>query len=156
MANDINVVTIVARLVHDAELKETKNGTSLSTFSVAVNKAYSEKKEVSYFDVKLWGKTAEATINMLKKGVQVVMSGELQQERWEQNGQSRSKVVINCRVIQVIYKESNASPNGVNNSHSQSSAQSYTTIPPKREQTREQAVSDGFSGPESFDDDIPF
>ena len=75
MANDINVVVLVGRLVRDCEVKVTAGGTSVCRFSVAVNR---RKKtgdnwadEVNYFDVALWGRSADSLKTYLTKGRQV-------------------------------------------------------------------------------------
>ena len=36
------------------------------------------------------------------KGKQIVVSGELKQQRWESEGNKRSKVIINVRSIQLV------------------------------------------------------
>ena len=63
MAVDINVVVLVGRLTRDCELKSTPQGTSVCRFSIAVNRRKRTgdrwEDEVSYFDVVLWGKSAE-------------------------------------------------------------------------------------------------
>ncbi len=95
---DINHVVLVGRLTRDAELKYTNTGSPVSHLSIAVNR---RKKtgdqwtdEVSFFDVVLWGKTAESLKQYLTKGKQVGIEGELRQNRWQQDGQNRSKVEV--------------------------------------------------------------
>ena len=48
------------------------------------------------------GKTAEALVQYLTKGRQIVVQGELRQERWEKDGQKQSKVRINANAIQLV------------------------------------------------------
>lgn len=106
MANDINVVVLVGRLVRDCEVKVTAGGTSVCRFSVAVNR---RKKtgdnwadEVNYFDVALWGRSADSLKTYLTKGRQVSIEGELRQNRWEQDGQQRSRVEIFANNVQLL------------------------------------------------------
>jgi single-strand DNA-binding protein len=95
---DLNYFSVSGRLVRDAELKYLSTGTGLATFAIATN--YSTKKngewsqEANFFDVKLFGKIAESLSKYLLKGQQVTIGGELRQERWETDGQARSKIVI--------------------------------------------------------------
>lgn len=109
---DINNVVIVGRLTRDAELKYTSAGTAVSKISIAVNRSIKKngqwQKEASFFDVTLWGKTAESLQKFLTKGTQVGVQGELVQQRWEKDGQSRSKVEINCRTIQLLGSPKNS------------------------------------------------
>ena len=59
-------------------------------------------EEAHYFDIVLWGKQGEALNQYLIKGKQVAIEGELRQNRWEQDGQSRSKVEIVANNIQLL------------------------------------------------------
>lgn len=106
MANDINVVVLVGRLTRDCELKATAGGTSVCRFSVAVNRRKKTGEnwadEVNYFDVVLWGKSADSLRSYLTKGRQVSIEGELRQNRWEQDGQARSKVEIYANNVQLL------------------------------------------------------
>lgn len=136
---DINSVVLVGRLTRDMELKFLNNGTAVGRFSLAVNRFAGKGKgeEASFFDVVLWGKQAESLNPYLKKGTRVIVSGELRQNRWEQDGNSRSKVEINATSVQMI--------GGKQETSSPSSPRSPGGNPPEYQ-----------AGPESFEDDIPF
>jgi single stranded DNA-binding protein len=56
----------------------------------------------NYFDFTLWGKQAEGLSRFLVKGKQIGINGELQQKRWEQDGQKRSKVEIRAITVQLL------------------------------------------------------
>ena len=103
---DINNVVIVGRLTRDAELKYTTGGTAVSKLGIAVNKRKKQgdewKEEASFFDVTLWGKMAEGLYTYLVKGKQVAVEGELEQERWEKDGQNHSKVTITASNVQLL------------------------------------------------------
>jgi len=98
MAADLNHVTLIGRLTRDAELKYTSAGFAISNFSIAVNRRRKNgdqwMEEASFFEINLYGKSAESLKQYLVKGKQVAVDGELRQDRWEQDGQPRSKVVI--------------------------------------------------------------
>jgi single-strand DNA-binding protein len=95
---DINHVVLVGRLTRNAELKYTNNGAAVSKFSLAINQRRKKDDqwvdEAHFFDIVLWGKTAESLNQYLVKGKQVGVEGQLRQNRWEQEGQARSKVEI--------------------------------------------------------------
>ena len=103
---DVNHVVLIGRLTRDAELKYTNTGFAVSKLSIAVNRWKKSDaggtEEVSYFDVVLWGKTAEALNQYLVKGKQIAVEGELRQNRWEQDGQNRSRVEISANNIQLL------------------------------------------------------
>ncbi len=95
---DINHVVLVGRLTRNAELKYTNTGAAVSKFSIAINQRRKKDDqwvdESHFFDIVLWGKSAEAINQYLVKGKQVGVEGQLRQNRWEQEGQARSKVEI--------------------------------------------------------------
>ena len=99
MSYDINTVTLCGRLTKDPEVSRTKNGTSLAKFSLAVGEG---KDETSFFDVTAWKTTAESVGKYCFKGSQVVINGKLKQDRWEKEGQNRSKVIINAFQVQFV------------------------------------------------------
>ena len=103
---DINVVVLVGRLTRDSELKYTKSGMPIARFSLAVNRSRKQDDqwvdETSFFDIDFWGKGAEAVNRYLTKGQQVGVEGELRQDRWEQDGQARSKVLVNASNVRLL------------------------------------------------------
>jgi len=103
---DINRVTLIGRLTRDAELKYTASGSPVCKFSIAVNRSVKRgdnwEDEVNYFDVVLWGRQAESLNQYLLKGKQISVSGELRQDRWEQDGKPRSKIEVIANNIQLL------------------------------------------------------
>jgi single-strand DNA-binding protein len=103
---DINHVVLIGRLTRDAELKYTANGQAVCKFSIAVNRRKKSGDqwvdEANFFDVVLWGRQGEALNQYLTKGSRIGVDGELRQNRWEQDGQSRSKVEIVAANIQLL------------------------------------------------------
>ena len=157
MANDMNSVVLIGRLTRDSELKFTNSGTAISRFSLAVNRTKmngdQREEEVSFFDCTVWGKQAESLNPYLTKGRQVCVSGELRQNRWEQDGQSRSKVEINVGSLQLLGGSQNSSASATQPSQDRSYRENRPSTQPE---PRRAPVQQGFPGPESFDDDIPF
>jgi single-strand DNA-binding protein len=104
--SDVNHIILIGRLTRDAELKYTSGGTSVCKFSLAIGKRIKKNEswvdEVSFFDVVLFGKTGEAINQYLVKGKQVAIEGELRQDRWEQDGQNRSKVEVMAHNVQLL------------------------------------------------------
>lgn len=85
-----NSVEIDGRLTRDAEIRATKAGKEVCSFSIAVN---GWNDETSFFDCVGFGK--EKVSRHLKKGKLIGISGSLKQSRWSgQDGKSRSKVEI--------------------------------------------------------------
>lgn len=123
MANDINKTVVVGRLTKDMELAYTSGGLCIGKFSIAVNRDRKSGDEwvqdVSYFEVKCFGKIAENLKPYLTKGQQVVVDGFLKQERWEKDGEKNSKVTIGAENIQLVggKKEGTQDNGGYGNSN---------------------------------------
>jgi len=142
---DINCVVIVGRLTRDAELKYTAGGQAVCKFSVAVNRRRKNgdqwEDEANFFDVVLWGRQGEALNQYLVKGKSVGVQGELRQDRWQQEGQNRSKVEIVANNIQLL--------GGTSASGSQGVGSKDGWQPRNGENT-------GHPSDDNFTDDIPF
>jgi single-strand DNA-binding protein len=108
---DLNHVVLIGRLTRDLGSDERSfgyigNGTARANVSIAVNRSkktgdgYAD--EVNYFDVTIWGKTAENLKPYLTKGKQICIEGHLKQDRWEKDGQKQSRITIqadNCYLL---------------------------------------------------------
>ena len=158
---DVNIVVLVGRLTRDAELKYTNSGQPICRFSLAVNRSRKQGdqwvEEASFFDVDYWGKGGEAVNQYLVKGKQVAVEGELRQDRWEQDGQARSKVIISASNVQLL----GGSAGGGSGSGSGGSAYDRGESRPPRPQPAQRAPArDMERGPapaaDDFTDDIPF
>jgi single-strand DNA-binding protein len=105
--SSINRVILVGRLTRDPELRHTAGGTPVCNFSLAVN---SREKDASgewgdqadFFDITVWGSQGENCAQYLAKGRLAAIDGNLRQERWEKDGQKRSKVTITARQVQFL------------------------------------------------------
>lgn len=82
----MNKVVLIGRLTKDPELKYTPGaGTAVTTVTLAVDRRYSkdEKKEADFIPVVIWGKSAEATAQHMKKGLLMGVSGRIQTRSYE-------------------------------------------------------------------------
>jgi len=157
---DVNHVILIGRLTRDAELKYTAGGQAVCKFSLAVNRRRKSGdqwiEEANFFDVVLWGRSGEAINQYLVKGKQIAVEGELRQDRWEQDGQNRSKVEIMANNVQLLGGGSGAGGGNAG------AGGGYSNAPVSQER-RSSAVSRNDSpsggegaGDEGFADDIPF
>lgn len=149
---DTNSIVIIGRLTRDVELKQLNSGVAVAKFSIAVNRSVKKgdvyEVEASFFDVELWGRMADALQPYLLKGKQVGITGHLKQERWTQDGQNRSKVIILAESLQLIGGNQNGPPANAENVN----GGKYHTGTKDLAEPRHtgQAADDGFT------DDIPF
>lgn len=88
-------VTILGNLTRDPESKQTRTNKTVVSFSVAVNRKSGGEEYASFYGVQAWGKLAETVARYCVKGKQVLVSGRLHQERWEdQDGKKRERTKI--------------------------------------------------------------
>ena len=103
---DLSIAVLVGRLTRDAELKYTNSGQAVCHFSVATStrrkKGDQWVDEPSYWDVDLWGKSGESLNQYLTKGKLVAVEGSMRQDRWEQDGQTRTKVIVSANTVQLL------------------------------------------------------
>jgi len=107
MLPSINNCIVSGTLTRDSEIRELPGGTMLLTFSIAVNKNYKDnagewQQRVAYVDCKMWN--GERYAEKAVKGTSVLIVGEIEQERWEREGQKRSKIVLNVRSLKFEIK----------------------------------------------------
>ena len=107
---DINHVVIVGRLTRDLGTDEKSfgyvaSGQARANISIAVNRSKKQGDEwvdeSNFFDVTIWGKTAENLKPKLLKGTQIIVDGYLKQDRWEKDGQKFSKVSIVANSVEL-------------------------------------------------------
>ena len=103
----INNVTISGNLVADAKFTRTQNGNSVLNFTVAVNDRRKDAQGnwidfPNFIDCVTFGKRAEALASILTKGLRVAVCGKLSQQRWEKDGQKRSKIEVVANDIEFM------------------------------------------------------
>ena len=99
----MNTVQILGNLTRDPEVRFTKSGKAVATFTVAATNTYIDsstnetKEQTSFINVVAWGKLGEDAGN-LRKGSRCFVEGRLQTRSYEtQDGQKRyvTEVVAN-------------------------------------------------------------
>lgn len=91
----MNRVVLVGRLTKDPELRYTPNGVPVATFTLAVNRAFSNQKgerEADFINCVVWRKPAENVANYLKKGSLAGVDGRIQTRNYE--GQDGKRVYV--------------------------------------------------------------
>ena len=106
MARDMNKLVIIGRITKDCEFGYMNSGSAKADFSIAVNDSRKNGnewvQETSYFNITVWGKSAENLKDYLKKGQQVCIEGKLKQDRWEKDGKTLSAVKIVTENVQLL------------------------------------------------------
>lgn len=156
---DVNHVILIGRLTRDAELKYTANGQAVCKFSLAINRRRKNGDqwvdEANFFDVVLWGRSGEAINQYLTKGKQVAVEGELRQDRWEQDGQNRSKIEIMANNVQLLGGGAQGSNPSFGGASGEGEGMPRESRAPYANRNP-QAASQQAPAEDSFTDDIPF
>lgn len=85
MANfNLNKVILGGRLTADPELKQTPQGVSVTSFSVAVNRRGKEQ-QTDFINCIAWRQTAEIICKFFKKGSSICIVGNIQVRTWNDN-----------------------------------------------------------------------
>lgn len=105
----INVCTLSGNVGNPPDIKYLDSGTVIASFSLAVQGWDGKKKEKKtlWFACKAFNKTAEAVGEYIKSGSPITVSGKLDTEEWESEGQLKSKMVLIIQDIQLPPKPAN-------------------------------------------------
>lgn len=89
----MNKVFLIGRLTRDPELRYTGNNTAVASFTIAVNRTFTNaegEREADFINVVVWRRQAESVKNYLSQGSQVAVEGRIQVRSYEdQNNQRR-------------------------------------------------------------------
>lgn len=149
---DLNHVVLIGRLTRDLGSDEKNfgyvgNGMARANVSIAVNRSKKNGDqwidEVSYFDITIWGKTAENLKPYLTKGKIIAVDGHLKQDRWEKEGQKFSKVSIVADNVQLL--------GGKSDSGQSSGAPTFKSVENNSVENNSYSSEEG-----DFPEDIPF
>ncbi|MBE9206661.1 single-stranded DNA-binding protein [Nostoc sp. LEGE 06077] len=92
----INLVHLIGRVGGDPDMKYFDSGKVKCRLTLAVNRRTRNSDEPDWFNLELWGKTAEIAGTYVRKGKQIAVKGSLKFDTWNdrQTGASRSTPVI--------------------------------------------------------------
>ncbi|MTJ46716.1 single-stranded DNA-binding protein [Dolichospermum sp. UHCC 0259] len=100
----INVVTLVGRVGGDPDMKYFESGTVKCRLTLAVNRRSRNNDKPDWFNLELWGKTAEVAGNYVRKGGLIGVKGSLRFDTWSdrQSGVTRSSPVIHVDQLDLL------------------------------------------------------
>jgi single-strand DNA-binding protein len=100
----INTVHLVGRAGRDPDVRYFESGSVVCNFTLAVDRRTRKGDEPDWFNLEIWGKTAEIAANYVRKGSLVGVSGALKLEYWQDRatGVERSKPVIRVDRLELL------------------------------------------------------
>ena len=100
MSSNANHVTVAGNVTRDPELRFLANGTATLELGVAVNRRWQNptseewEESTSFFAVVCWADLAQHVAESVGRGSRVVVTGRLEERRWESKGHTRSKIEL--------------------------------------------------------------
>lgn len=125
----MNRVVLVGRLTKDPELRYTPQGTAVATFTLAVNRSFTNQageREADFINCVVWKKPAENVANFLKKGSLAGVDGRLQSRSYED--QSGKKIYVTEVVAESVQF---LEPKGQSNNQNTNQSSPPVNKPPK-------------------------
>ena len=145
----INRVVLVGRLTRDPELRRTTSGSSVCSFTVALDNRQKNPdgtKSTSFIPCTVFAVQADTMVKYARKGLLVGVEGRLNQRSFvRQDGSKGSVIEVICDSVQFLEKREGAIPN------------EEMDIPPYDDVN--QTVNDDNKNLDSIeitDDDLPF
>ena len=164
----LNRIILMGRLTADPELRQTPNGISVATFSIAVDRNFQSKgaeRQTDFINCVAWRQTGEFISRYFQKGRMIAVEGSLQTRRYEDKTGAK-RTAYEVVVDQAYFADSARQNNNQSDSYGAPSYGSYNTAPQQpaaprfEEPARGQSLSVGsFSGFEELDTDdgdLPF
>ena len=115
----LNVVTLVGRAGRDPDVKYFESGAVVCSFPLAVDRRSRNSDEPDWFELKIWGKTAQIAADYVRKGKQIGVIGALTFEHWvdRNTGANRSKPVIQVSELQLLGSKMDTDPSQIPNAN---------------------------------------
>lgn len=112
----LNHISIMGRLTRDPELRRTGSGIAVTTFTVAVDRDFSNKdsgeRETDFIDCVAWRSTGEFVAKYFQKGSMAVVDGRLQIRNWtDKDGNKRRSAEIVANSVYFGSSKKNTAPN---------------------------------------------
>lgn len=88
----MNKVMLIGRLTKDPELRYTQSGSTVASFTLAVNRRFSKENEADFINCTAWQKSAEFVANYFRKGQSMALEGRLQVRSYDDKDGNRKYV----------------------------------------------------------------
>lgn len=119
-----NKAILMGRLCGDPELKQTNSGSSVTSFTIAVDRKYNkgEEKQADFISIVAWRQTAEFICKYFDKGSAILIEGELQTRSWtDHQGNKRYATEVVAHEVTFCEAKKNSETNDT--TQSQNAAQ---------------------------------
>lgn len=158
----MNKVFLIGRLTRDPELRYTGSNTAVASFSIAVNRNFTNQageREADFINIVVWRKQAENVKNYLTQGSQVAIDGRIQTRSYDDaDGKKRYVTEVVADNVEFLGSKNSSQQGGANSSSTNEEPTPYDFG--GSEQTTTAVDSNPFadfgSSIEISDDELPF
>ncbi len=153
----LNKVVLMGRLTADPEHKQTPNGVSVTSFSIAVERNFADKQTgtrgADFINIVAWRGTADLICKYFSKGRLIALEGSIQTRNYEdKNGNKRTAFEVVAEQVYFTGEKSDS-----NNNRSNSSSTNFPTPESFNEPAKGTGFSVGdFEEIDTDDSDLPF
>ena len=156
----INRVVLVGRLTRDPDLRYTSNGTAVASFTLAVNRQFTNsqgEREADFINCVIWRKSAENFSNFTKKGSLVGVDGRLQSRSYDnQQGQKVYVTEVVVDNFSLLESKSSTQDRNYSNDTDQNNSNLNNNTKSDKSSKKEDPFADSSETIDISDDDLPF
>ena len=147
----MNKVILMGRLTRDPEMRQTPNGVSVCSFSIAVNRRFAKdgQQNADFINCTAWRQQAEFICKYFQKGAMIAVVGNLQSRSWE-NQEGKKQYSTDVVVDEVYFTGSK------NDGSSQGDGGFSAPAPQRNDSSFGDIDSMGFQTIDGSEDDLPF
>ncbi len=155
----LNVVALMGRLVADPELRQTPQGVSVTTFTIAVDRSFvrqGEQRQADFIDIVCWRSSAEFVCKYFSKGSLIAVNGSIQTRSYQdRNGNNRKAFEIVADNVHFAGGKNGSGPVGGGNNSGYAPRQEFSSAAPQAAPSYSAGSNDDFA---VIDDgeDLPF
>jgi single-strand DNA-binding protein len=155
----MNVVCLVGRLTADPELRQTPNGISVCSFSVAVQSSTKNPDgsyKADFINCVAWRQTAEFISRYFRKGQNIGLNGSIQTRTYQDKDTGKNRTAFEVVINNTYFVESKGSSQNSGFNNGGYNNYQETAKPASIASSFSTGELDDFSSIASDDGDLPF
>ena len=156
----MNKVFLIGRLTRDPELRYTGSNVAVASFSLAVNRNFSNangEREADFINIVVWRKQAENVKNYLSQGSQVAIDGRIQTRSYDDNeGKKRYVTEVVADNVEFLGGKGSSAPSTSSNNSEPTPYDFSDNASSSTTDVDSNPFADFGSSIEISDDELPF
>lgn len=126
----MNSVHLLGNVTRDVQVRVTKTGKAVSSFTVAINRKFGDKESTDFVNCVAWGALAESVGNQVRKGSRVYVHGRFTTRSYEDsNGDKRYVSEVVADTVAMVLNSAKKKNDGAENFYSMGTVSNDEKIP---------------------------